>query len=488
MKLGYVVSFAAFAVIVGRASICPAQHFTSMEDQRTFETKYDKLNILHQAEVKTDSSPLFITIPSDYPGEKDFDVAKTPPTIDFTVIQGFDPWYLPPFEYSKGGGAYSGWGDVTKGPDGCFYFSIGNHMSYGGTAYIVKYDPSKKRQSIVVNLKKVAGYSDKVFGDGKFHGNPDIGPDGDMWLLSYFGPFPTKEDLNTTYRGSWLIHYNIFSGKAENLGIPLEGESWPYHTFDPQRGLLFGVGSLKGYVITYDTKERRMIYGGAPADTITWFERCVLLDSDSGIIYSTDSKIYPGKGLIDKYSGEQRLVKYERRNNTFTRMKSVVPPNPVTGALTPTRAHTEVKDDRGAFWCFDVSGAIFKFFPAEDRTESVGINWGKAGAYTTNMCFSPKKRYIYYVPGADGSVYKCGTPVIQYDTSTNRKKVIAFLRDFYLEKYGYNPVLTYGVELDKKGESIFFYISGHFTTKELRYGVGRPTIFHVHIPASERVE
>ena len=143
---------------------------------------------------------------------------------------------------------------------------------------------------------------------------------------------------------------------------------------------------------------------------------------------------------------------------------------------------------RGAFWCCDVSGAMFRFFPAEDRTEPVGINWGKEGKYLANMCFSPGKRYIYYLPGADTHAYTYGTPVVQYDTQTGRKKVIAFLNDFYLKKYGYSPGGTYGIELDEQGESLFFYTNGCFTTKELTSGYGRPAIFHVHIPESERVE
>ena len=486
MRRNFIAAFLVFTAVTLYPSLCPAPRFESPDEQREFEKKYDKKNILRTSEIQTDTSGDFITIPSDYPEIRDFDIAKTPPTIDFAVIQGLDPWYLPSFD-SRKGGIYGGWGDVTKGPDDCFYFSIGNHMSYGGTAYIIKYNPLTKTQSIVVDLMKRVGYSTDVFGDGKFHGDPDIGPGGDMWLLSYFGPMPAEEEMSTVYRGSWLIRYNVFSGETENLGIPLEGESWPYHAYDWQRGMLFGIGSIKGNVIAYDTKKRNMIYGGSPPQNIRWYERGVLLDRDTGIIYTTDSKIYPGN-WNERYKGDQHFVSYERRNNKFTIMKAKVPPNPDTGKTSAMRAHTKVKDDDGAFWCFDVFGTIFKFYPAEDRTVFVGINWGKEGKYTSNMCFSPQKRYIYYLPGADTGAYNYGTPVVQYDTKTNKKKVIAFLNDFYLKKYGYCPGGTYGVELDKNGESLFFYTNGRFSTKELGSAYGRPAIFHVHIPESERVE
>ncbi len=481
------VPLITLALLLLAPGYCPAPAFKSPDEQRDFEQKYDKRGILRQSAMQTDTSRHFITVPDDYPEIRDFEVAETPPVIDFAIVQGLDPWYLPSFD-SKTGGIYGGWGDVTKGPDGCFYFSIGNHMSYGGTAYIIRYDPEEKRQEIVLDSKEVIGWGPDDFADGKLHGDLDVGPGGDIWMLTFYGPPPDESEYGAKYRGSWLLRYNIFTGEAENLGIPLEGESWPYHAYDWQRGLLFGVGAIRGDVIAYDTRERRMLYGAAPPDGISWYERGVLLDRETGHVYTTDSGMVPGKSLFERYEGPQRFVRYERRNNTFTRMNAAVPPNPVTGKATAMRAHTKVKDQNGAFWCMDVRGTLFTFHPGEDRTELKGINWGKEGKYTSTMCLSPKKRYIYYLPGADTRAYTYGTPVVQYDTVTGTKKVIAFLNDFYLDTYGYSPGGTYGLELDETGESLFFYVNGRFTTKELGSAYGRPAIFHVHIPAEEREE
>ena len=68
--------------------------------------------------MKTDMSDKFITIPSDYPLVKDFDVAQTLPSVDVAIVQ-LDPFYLPEFDT---GGTYGGWGDVTKGPMDVFTF------------------------------------------------------------------------------------------------------------------------------------------------------------------------------------------------------------------------------------------------------------------------------------------------------------------------------------------------------------------------------
>ncbi|MFC1693694.1 hypothetical protein ACFL1R_09335 [Candidatus Latescibacterota bacterium] len=484
MKRNLLILAVVLGVFSLYASLCAAVSFKSPDEQRELEQRYDKLSILRITEMQTDTSVKFVTIPDDYPEVREFDVAQTPPTVDFAIVQGLEPWYLPSFDSTRGG-VYGGWGDVTKGPDGCFYFSIGNHMSYGGTAYIIKYEPLTKTQSIVLDMKKVIGWDSDDFADGKLHGDPDIGPGGDMWLLSFFGPQPTQKDLDTVYRGSWLLRHNIFTGETENLGIPLEGESWPYHSYDWQRGVFFGVGTINGYVIAYDTKTGKMIYGGSPPQNINWYRRGVLLDRSTGKIYTTSTPEGEGKRPLDE---PNKFVCWERRNNTFTIMNSETPGNPVHGKRGPLRAHTKRKDADGAFWCFDFYGTFFRFYPDNDRVELIGVNWGESGKYIANMCLSPKGQYIYYVADSATHAAPYGTPVIQYNTKTNRKKVIAFLNDFYLEKYGYSPGGTYGVELDEKGETLFFYTNGQFTAKERGTGYGRPAIFHLHIPESEREE
>lgn len=453
---------------------------TTVETQRAWEEKYDTQNIRHSAKMLTDTSPDFLKVPDPYGDIRDFDVAKTPPTIEFSIIQSLEPEYLPYDLARKTGGVWGGWGDVTKGPDGRFYFSISNHLSYGAQTYIIAYDPKTKLQEIVLSAKSLIGWGPDDFGDGKIHGDMDFDARGDTWALTYFGPVPSREEWNRAYTGSWLIHYNAFTGRGEQLGIPLEGASWPYHNYDVNRNLFFGVDNAGEHVIAYDTKERRMVFGGAPPDSIRWYARCILVDKDTGLIYTTDtaSKLKP-------------FVRYTRRNNEFVRMKAAVPANPKTGRRGDCRAHTERKDASGAFWCFDNFGTVFKFWPAEDRTEYVCENWGKEGYYTANVTMSPKGRYFYYIPGI-AYPYGQGVPIVQFDTKTNKKKVIAFIYDYYLKKYGYGAVRPYGVELDPAGGSLFFYANGGFHTPEVepwyQIEMRRPGIFYVHIPAGERVE
>jgi len=480
MKSACIVVMLFFAVTVQSVLHAEEPLTESAAKWKLMEEQNDLKNIRFSSEMYTDTSQDFITIPENYPDKHDFVVAKTPPVIDFGIIQGYEPCYLP---ISYGGeyrrrGVWEGYGDVTKGPDDCYYFSIGDHRSYNGNAYIFRYEPQTKSHSIVVDLKKIIGWSADDFAEGKIHGDLDIGPGGDMWFLTYFGPGPTQEEWDTVYKGSLLLRYNIFSGDTVNYGIPLEGSSWPYYNYDWERTTFFGVAERGGIVIVYDTDECRMVYGGAPKNNISWHRRATMLDHDTGIFYSTDTVTYH---TGDRYRGDHYMVSYKRRNNVFTRMQSKVPENPFTGESAPLRAHTSEKDDEGSFWCFSQNGVMFRFYPAEDRTEYIGTNWGE-GEYITNMSFSPKKRYIYYQSRSHG------TPVIQYDTQTGVKKVIVFPEDYYVKKYGYGLAKFYGLELDTNGESMFFYSNGGFRTNDTELTYKRPSMVHIHIPESERIE
>lgn len=449
-------------------------------EQKKWEEKYDIQNIRHKSIMFNDKSEKFLIIPDSYKNSQDFEVAAAPPLIEFAIVQNLEPEYLPYHLAKNTGGAWGGWGDVSKGPDGCFYFSISNHLSYGAESYIIRYNPVTKCQTIVLRAKETCGWQPNDFGDGKIHGDLDFGPGGETWMLTYFGPVPEQEEWDTVYRGSWLLRYNCFSGETKNIGIPLEGASWPYHNYDYERGVFFGVGHTGNNVLVYDTKARRTIYGGPPPDNIRWYARCILIDRDTGIIYATDTN-----------SNENQFISYERRNNKFTRMNARTPLNPKTGKRGDCRAHTNRKDADGAFWCFDHHGTIFRFFPAEDRTEYITENWGEEGAYTANLCMSPGGRYLYYLPGLSGSLPE-GTPVVQYDIKTGKKKALAFIFDYYMDRYGYAPVRCYGLELDEKGESLVFYANGGFSGPDddnpYAIKMRRPAVFQMFIPEAERVE
>ena len=104
--------------------------------------------------------------------------------------------------------------------------------------------------------------------------------------------------------------------------------------------------------------------------------------------------------------------------------------------------------------------------------------------YISSLEIDPTERYLYYVPGAHGGATKDGSPIVQFDLRTNRRKVLAFLHDTFWEKYGYALDGSFGNALDEKGER--FFISWDGWRKGQPRGTETCALTVLHIPASER--
>lgn len=104
--------------------------------------------------------------------------------------------------------------------------------------------------------------------------------------------------------------------------------------------------------------------------------------------------------------------------------------------------------------------------------------------YIASIDADPTGRYLYYIPGAHGGANRDGTPVVQYDTKTGKKKVLCFLYQHFWDKYEYCLDGSFGSAVDEKGERIFISWDGW------RKGTPRAwettTVTVVHIPESER--
>ena len=134
----------------------------------------------------------------------------------------------------------------------------------------------------------------------------------------------------------------------------------------------------------------------------------------------------------------------------------------------------------------DQVGVMYKFYPDEEKTEYIGINWDAEGVYTTSVAMDSKFRYIYYVPGSHGRTMNLGTPVVQYDIKTDQKKVIAFLGPLYHEKYGYACTGTFGIELSEDDSLLVIQMNGGFGENPHKSMFEQTAIFTVHIPEAER--
>jgi hypothetical protein len=131
-----------------------------------------------------------------------------------------------------------------------------------------------------------------------------------------------------------------------------------------------------------------------------------------------------------------------------------------------------------SFW-----GTLYKFWPDTRRTEVVGRLWGEA-TYAPRIEMSEDGRFIYAMPNLLQN-HSYHQPVVQFDTRTYRRKVIAFLDDFMHERYGFYNGGAHGLALSADGSTLVFNLNGAFKPRIPPF-YGNPSILVVRIPESER--
>jgi len=448
--------------------------------------KMDKEGLRFQSQAVTEQSEKFIQVPDFMQNVSGFEVAKTPPTIDFVIVP-LEERFLGPVPGETFTGVWSNWSQGTyDAGQKKYYSSVGNHRYHKARLYLIEYDVQTKTVRRLAEVNKALGRTDDQFLDGKIHGWLDFYNGPELYFCTYWCkyPEPTEEHFQSGYEGGAIMSYNTENGKYTSYGVPLPRSSWPYHRMDTKRGLMFAVGMF-GEFMCYDIPNQRIRFAGYLPEGMRWFWRTMLVDEETGFVYSTNN--LPSDTTIN-------FIRYEPGKNRFFKMKSTVPANRKTGKLGQMRAHTKFKTIDGAFIgvvSADTAGRggeLFKFYSAEDRVEDLGLCWEGDNRYTASLAMSPDQKYLYYIPAAHGKTYLEGAPLVQLNLKTQKRKVIAFLFPYLFETYGYIPGGTYSINLDEKGESLFVLLNGAFSdyNQEGRDTFGDPSVMVIHIPASER--
>lgn len=484
------IVFASFALLLvcpfyaesqQKETVCP---LAEQEIKRkAIADRLDKAGLRFRTTAVTEQSRQMLKVPDHVKPTGSFTIAKTPPVVDFVIVPLEPRYFAPPIEKDGPVGLWSVWGQGTYyPPTGKFYGSVGNHIYYDANIHIVEYDPATKSIRTSPNINTLLGRKVTDFGDGKIHGSLDFYKGDNMYFCTYWCryPQPTDAQFDSGYEGGKILCYNVRTGKLTDIDTPLKRASWPYHRLDRRRGLMFAVGALHEF-ICYDINKRKLIWGGFLPKGMIWHDRNMLLDEETGCVYSSN------RDLSDP---EVHIIKYDPAKNKFSKMNSSMPKNAATGKIDQMRAHTPRRSKEGWFLCSTAGGELFKFWPDEDRIQDLGLCWpgDPKHLYTTSIAISPDDKYVYYVPGAHGQGHNEGTPVIQLNTQTLERKVLAFLFPYFYNKYGYIASGTFSVELDEKGERLFMLFNGAFNDFDPNGGdmFGDPALFVLHIPESER--
>ena len=458
----------------------------SEKERKIVVEKMDKMNLLSKTKAVIDKSEKMLKIPESIKHLSGFTVAKTPPTIEFVIVP-LKNRYLKSVPKGYFQGIWSSWSQGNYyAPTQKYYAAIGNHGFYYPELYLIEYDSQTKTIKTLPEINKIMGRNGSEFGDGKIHGWLDFYNGSELYFCTYCAkyPEPSEEEYLSGYDGGSIMSYNVITEKFENYGVPLKRSSWPYHRMDTRRGLMFAVG-IYGEFLCYDINKREIRYAGHLPNGMRWHNRTMLIDEDTGFIYSTTS--------VESDSAIH-FVKYDPVKNRFYEMNSSIPKNSITGEMGQMRAHTKTKTKDGWFMGVVVAknagsgGQLFKFYPDEDRVEDLGLCWPGKHRYTASLTLSPDEKYLYYIPGAHGKGYHEGASVVQYNIKTGERKVLAFLFPYFYEKYGYIVGGTFSIKIDDNGEKLFILFNGAFDEYNPEGGdiFGDLSVMVVNIPESER--
>jgi hypothetical protein len=388
-------------------------------------------------------------------------VAKSAPGVEFAVIPyGFR--YFRELSGDKDVGPWSSWGQACYyPPKNRFFGAVGDHAWYDPNLHVVEYDCAARSARCLPEINTLLGRGPEEFGEAKIHGYPDVyrapyQKNDHLWFCTYWCryPEPLEHDFASGYSGGHIMSYDLESGEFVDYGVPLTRASWPYHRVDRRRGILYGIGMF-GEFLAWDIDRREIRWAGYLPPGLKWFNRCLLIDEESGLVYSNNA-----------WEESQKIIAYDPERNRFRELAPDMPRNRQYDRNVFMRCHTRERGPDGLFWGLTSLGDLFSFDPEREKLEVKERLWPLNDAYSVTMDRSPGGRYLYFGVASHGRGYPYGSPILQHDLKSHTTKILAFLHPFYYEKYGYIAGGSYSFKLDASGERLFMIWNGDFNELE----------------------
>jgi len=416
----------------------------------------------------------FLRVPQSVAARRDdgkivpFDVAKTAPTVELAFHDQLGPDAIKRRLWSS-------WGDICVAGDGRVYCGLGDHGNdAGGDArcFIYRWDPSAKQMRQIVDMSRVVPPRAGQPAWSKVHAKIDEGPDGKIYFSCTLNAGGRAGDpkygFNDSLPGGQLYRYDPATDRTEVFASLPPRRCTATSILDRERNVWWcnleagGGDALWG--INLATK--KIVFSGE--DGSVGFNRAFALLRVGRILFNGKDAFQ----LLDPAAGKIR----------------------VTHAQTPgspgMRCATRESGDGHVYGVLQTTHQLFRYAPARDELKLLGANWLE-GEYTAVCELSPDGRFLYYLPGSHGRAWTSGTPVIQYDPATGRRKVLAFLAPAFERAHDYVPAGTYGMKVSADGATLYVNFNGHAADR-IRpapmkpIGSGLPAFAAIHIPASER--
>ena len=423
--------------------------------------------------VVTVRSEQFLEIPeavakeNKVDGAAPFTVAKEAPTVDVVFHGDLGP-------QASTRRLWSSWGDICLASDGKVYCAIGDHGDdAGGNArcFIYSWNPATKKLQQVVDLNKVVPPQAGQPAWSKVHAKIDEGADGKIYFSCTLndGNRAGNKNFHWTDKlpGGQLYQFDPKNGETTVFTtLPNAPRCTATSLYDRDRNVWWCNLETGGNALwCLDMKTRKTVFQ-AP-DGSMGFNRNFAIDRAGNVYFN---------------GPENTLWKYDREAKKIEKTKTT------WGKSPGMRSSTRESRDGHIYGVTHQTGQIFRYTPAKDALKLLGPAW-QTGGYVTVAELSPDERFVYYLPGAHGQAFKQGTPVIQYEIESGKRKVVAFLASHFIKAHDYAPAGTYGVKISADGGTLFVNFNGHPTKnapKHLRAdGFGLTSFAAIHIPKSE---
>jgi hypothetical protein len=390
----------------------------------------------------------------------EIDIAKTPPTVDLM--------YYPGQDYP--GNPWSVWGDGSAA-EGKYYSAIGDHLAPAGNAFAYEYDAAAKEFRLLADVRKIIDMPEGHYTPGKVHTRVELGSDGRVYFATHRGSTRVTTD-QYHYQGDWIIGADPKTGKAEALVHgPVSKHCIPTGSLDPQRLIFYG-GTTSGdsaqgdkdiRFFAFDVQDRKLLYSGPDGPA-----RYLMVSSSTGRVYFTPGVEGKTLGKLVRFDPEQPGKPQEIAAEIGLRAATAETPQGVI--------YTVSQGGRGE------PSKLYAFDVPSEKVRDLGAAHVGTQEYITSIDADPSGRFLYYIPGAHGGSEQDGSPVIQYDTRSGRKKVLAFLHPYCLERFGFTLKGTFGSAVDPAGDKL--YITWNNSRGGKIWDSCLLTV--IHIPESER--
>ncbi|NIP98391.1 MAG: hypothetical protein GWO24_35260 [Akkermansiaceae bacterium] len=387
-------------------------------------------------------------------------IAKAAPTVDFLY---FDSQRYP-------GKPWSVWGDGLAVGDH-YYTSIGDHHAPRGNAFVHAYDSRSKKLRLLTDVQSVIKVPPGKYTPGKIHTRLTLGSDGWLYFATHRGSTRATTAENG-FEGSWILRCHPGDGRAEVVArAPLPMQCLPTGEMDPERMIFYG-GTADGdhrvkrvQFLAYDTSRKRVLYRDDHGP-----HRAMILSGLTGRVYFHREG---GRGVTAP------LVRFDPQEPGK--------PEEIPAVVGLRAATRETRDGK----VYTVDGdRLWQFDTRRETSRELGALIVGNQEYITSIDLDRKtERYLYFVAGSHGGSYRDGSPLVQYDLKTARRKVIAFLHPQCEERFGFVAMGSYGSAVSPEGDKVFITWHGNRGGPDPKRGklaFNTCALTVVHIPESER--